>query len=125
MVDELTAQMIGAMQKYSYDVQQDIEKSLRKISREARKMVSERSPDGRRSGKTKYKEGWTAKFTAENGQISFVIHQKNQNYRLTHLLEDGHRTRTGGSVPARPHIRPVEEWAEEEARKAIEKAVSK
>ena len=124
-MDELTEQIIGAMQKYSYDVQQEIEKSLKKISREARLMVAERSPDGRRSGKTKYKEGWAAKFTSENGQISFIIHQKNQNYRLTHLLEDGHRTLKGGSVPARPHIKPVEEWAEEEARKAIEKAVSK
>ena len=57
----------------------------------------------------------------ENGKISVVVH--NREYRLTHLLEHGHKARDGSRAKAIPHIAPVEEWAVSEAMKAIEKAV--
>ena len=58
-----------------------------------------------------------------NGTIRCVISQKSPTYRLTHLLEYGHKTRSGTRTKAQPHIKPVEEWAEREAMKEIEKAV--
>lgn len=59
----------------------------------------------------------------KDGHIRCIVHQKSPHYRRTHLLEDGHKSRSGRSVRAQPHIRPVEEWAEREVLKAIEKAV--
>ena len=118
-MDDLTKQLLASMQQYSTEIQKDVETVLKKVGEEARNKVKAASP--KRTGK--YKLGWKVDFQNRNGQISCVVHQSGRNYRLTHLLEHGHKSRSGGRVKAQPHIAAVEEWAEREALKEIEKAV--
>lgn len=118
-MDDFTKQLLESMQQYSADVQKNVEGVLKKVGEEAKNKVKATSP--KRTGK--YQRGWKVDFQSRNGQISCVIHQNGKNYRLTHLLEHGHKTRNGGRVKAQPHIAAVEEWAEREALKEIEKAV--
>ena len=110
-MDDLTKQLL--------DVQKNVETALKRVGEEAKNKVKATSP--KRTGK--YQRGWKVDFQSRNGQISCVVHQSGRNYRLTHLLEHGHKSRSGGRVKAQPHIAAVEEWAEREALKEIEKAV--
>ena len=52
-----------------------------------------------------------------------MIYVKEPDYRLTHLLEKGHKSRNGGMVKARKHIAPVEQWVQEEFEKRVREAV--
>lgn len=64
-------------------------------------------------GWRRYGSGWT--YTREGKKtVRFVVHNK-KYYRLTHLLEKGHRivrhdgSDTGKRTEAKPHIAPVSE----------------
>lgn len=116
-MDDLTKQITDAMMQYTGAVSDEIETALQSVGKEAAVKLKQTSP--KRSGK--YRRGWTVKLFRENGEISVVVH--NREYRLTHLLEHGHKARDGSRAKAIPHIAPVEELAEKEAMKAIEKAV--
>ena len=116
-MDDITRQITEAMKQYTGAVSEEIEASLKAVGKESAAKLKQTSP--KRSGK--YRRGWTVNLFRENGEISVVVH--NREYRLTHLLEHGHKARDGSRAKAIPHIAPVEEWAEKEAMKAIEKAV--
>lgn len=123
-MDDITRQITEAMKQYTGAVSEEIETALNSVGKEAAVKLKQTSP--KRSGKYrkrsgKYWKGWTVSAERKNGEISVTVH--NKNYRLTHLLEHGHKTRSGGRASAIPHIAPVEAWAEQEALKAVEKAV--
>ncbi len=118
-MDDITKQITAVMQQYSENVKSDVESVLKEVGDEAKRKVKSASP--RRTGK--YQRGWRVDFQSKGSQITVTVHQKSPTYRLTHLLEDGHRSRSGSRVKAQPHIREVEQWAEREALKEIEKAV--
>ena len=116
-VTDLTKQITDAMMQYTGAVSEEIETALKSVGKEASNRLRATSP--KRSGK--YRKGWTVSAERKNGEISVTVH--NKTYRLTHLLEHGHKTRSGGRASEIPHIAPVEAWAEQEAMKAVEKVV--
>lgn len=118
--DELSSQIKHAIEQYSADVSKEIADGLKTVASNALNQVKSRSP--KRTGR--YNRGWKITEKNEVGMIGFEIHQNSRQARLTHLLEDGHRTRNKrGWVKAQPHIRAVEQAAGQEAQKVIEKAV--
>lgn len=117
---ELSIQLVAAMSSYTDDVKAAISAEMKSIGETALKKVKAGSPV--RTGK--YKRGWKLTIEDESGVLRLTIHQSKSGAPLTHLLEDGHRTRNKkGWVKAQPHIRSIEEWAASEAVKAVEKAV--
>lgn len=118
--DELSIQIKHCIEMYSADVRAEIAAGMKTVALNALNQVKARSP--KRTGK--YSRGWKVTEQNESGLIGFTVHQNSRQARLTHLLEDGHRTRNKrGWVRAQPHIRAVEQDAEKEALKVIEKAV--
>lgn len=118
--DELSIQIKHCIEQYSADVREEIAAGMKTVAASALNQVKARSP--KRTGK--YSRGWKVTEQNEAGMIGFEVHQNSRQARLTHLLEDGHRTRNKkGWVKAQPHIRAVEQEAEKEALKVIEKAV--
>ena len=120
MTGDFSKQIAKAMQEYSDIIEEDIREILTDVGDEAKVRVSDSSP--KRTGK--YKRNWRVKKTSKKGKFQVEVY--NTSYQLTHLLENGHRTRNGsGWVEAQPHIAAVNEWAQEEAESRIEKAVEK
>ena len=117
MATDLSRQILDAMQEYSGIVADTVENVLKDVGKEAAQRVKSESP--KRRGV--YKRGWRVVVERRNGSISVTVH--NKEYRLTHLLENGHKTRSGTMTKAQPHIKPVEEWAERTAIARIEKEV--
>lgn len=82
----------------------------------------------RRDGTGAYAGGWVNEtLDSKPLTVSHVIHNA-QHYRLTHLLEKGHVVRDGkgrevGHAAAYPHIKPVNDWANEELVRLVKRRI--
>ncbi len=86
------------------------------VSKEAVKKLRQESPKG---SKGKYARGWTRKVETGRMTVGATVYGKTGTYQLAHLLEHGHAKRGGGRTAAIVHIKPVEEWAVDEAYSRI------
>ena len=72
----------------------------------------------------KYSKSWAVKQEKSNwGSNTYIIYNK-KHYRLTHLLEFGHVVKNGtkrvvGKARAIPHIKPMEEWVQQQLPKLL------
>lgn len=72
----------------------------------------------------KYSKSWAVKQEKSNwGSNTYIIYNK-KHYRLTHLLEFGHVVKNGtkrvvGKARAIPHIKPMEEWVQNQLPKLL------
>lgn len=117
--NQIGKELTEIMKQYSDEVTDEIGEIIEDVGNKAKDMVKSGSP--RRTGK--YAKSWNVSFTKQNGQQGFVVSARSPHYRLTHLLENGHKTRNGGRTRPQPHIGTVQDWADGEAMKRIEKAV--
>ncbi len=99
-IDNLSNEIAQALQDYTKEVEEGIDKEADKVANRAVKELRAKSP--KKTGK--YAKGWTKK-KVKNQRI---IYNKNKP-GLAHLLEFGHAKRGGGRVSGKPHIRPVED----------------
>lgn len=117
-IDGLSKAVEAALGEYSEYVTAEMKEVIRETGKKAAKELKKTSP--RASGD--YAKSWksdTVKETANTIHIS--VHASDGQYRLTHLLENGHAKRGGGRVAAIPHIEPVNEEALEFVEREIEK----
>lgn len=136
MAETLIVQMDRILDEYSNRVQNVTNVAIARVSRECVRKLRNTSP--RKTGD--YAKGWQVKkMTPKNGgKIAEVIVWNKTDYQLTHLLENKHeivnRDHSGniqsygetsvghGQVI---HIKPVEEWANEELPNEIERELAK
>ena len=127
MAESLTVQMDRILDEYSGRVQNVTNVAIARVSRECVKKLRTDSP--RKTGD--YARGWAVKkMTPKNGgKIAEVIVHNKTEYSLTHLLENPHiidngKAEYGKTSPGHGqiiHIKPVEEWANEELPDEIER----
>lgn len=103
------------MAEYSKEVEVNLDLAKTTIAKQTAQNLKETSPKGDRDS---YAKGWTV--SNVNGKQ--VVHNKT-DYRLTHLLENGHAKVNGGRVDGIPHIRPAEEKAIEDFSNAVKEAL--
>ena len=112
-------QMSQLLDEFNRDVQKAMDESINKVANEAAQKLRSSSP--KKTGK--YARGWRSK---KDGEHCAVVHNST-NYQLTHLLENGHviRNKSGTYGRTRPikHIKPVEEWANNELPAEIERRI--
>lgn len=124
---DLEAALKEELEKYGSIANSVLEESIKDVAEQASeklRAVSRFAPDGHPTGE--YSQDWDA-ITEKTGRFSSTAIVYNiDNYRLTHLLEFGHVIRNGtkrdlGKAPAYPHIAPVNDWAQEEAIRQIDR----
>lgn len=118
----ITQQLKDILKEYSDEVMHASIEALEKVGEEA---AEELHTAGDFEG-TKYRKSWTSETETKRTFASVKVYNK-KHYRLTHLLENGHRKvgPKGGFVDPRPHIGPVNEKAQEKAVEEIIKLVEK
>lgn len=113
-IGNLVNEITRAVQQYTQDVKDEVEKAADEISNNMVKAIKHGSP--KLTGN--YAKGW-GRVKTKNG---FIIRNRT-DYQLTHLLEYGHAMRSGGRVAAHVHIRPVEEHYVKQFEKRVEKVI--
>ena len=83
-----------------------------KVAREAAKKLRQTSPKGATG---EYAKHWTVKVETGRMMVGATVYGDSPTYRIAHLLEHGHAKRGGGRTSPIVHIKPVEEWAIDEA----------
>ncbi|MCM1273196.1 MAG: HK97 gp10 family phage protein [Clostridium sp.] len=117
--DRLAKEVQSIFSSFEHGVETAVDKAADKVAKGAVKKLKATSPKGHRG---KYKKGWKMKKTGKEGTYVY-----NEEYQLTHLLENGHEIVINGEVrghaDAIPHIAPVEEYVQEEFVDEFERQV--
>lgn len=118
-IDGLSDAISDALRQYSDAIIDGVKKAEDVTAKECKSNLEADSPVGATG---KYKNGWKVTVTKNTPlEKHTVIH--NKEYRLTHLLEDGHATRNGGRTRAFPHIKKNEEKANAAFEKRVEEVL--
>lgn len=124
-IDSLAEEVIKAINEYKDIAEGDFEEVAKSVAKEGAKKLKATSPRGSGKGrKGHYANGWGVTYERKgNGKFRFTVHNKKKP-GLAHLLEHGHQLRQGGRAKAIVHIKPVEEWCNEEFEKRTEERLS-
>lgn len=106
--DQLAQEIVKILDDYRDTTIDKMKEAVDKAAKQAVNELKTSSP--KRTGA--YAKNWAAKKDRKGNKWAYgkVVYNK-KHYRLTHLLEKGHRKVNGGMVAARPHIAKVEEKA--------------
>lgn len=106
-IDALADAVARELAAYSQEATDILKKEIRSVAKEAVEELKATSP--RDSGE--YASTWMSKDVYESKTDIRVRVYNKDNYRLTHLLENGHAKVSGGRVAGQPHIGPAEDNA--------------
>ena len=118
-IDELADAVNEQLTEYSKLSAEVVKTAVTKAGNSVKKDIGANAP--RQTGK--YAKSWRTKKTKETSTELEVTVYSPTRYMLAHLLEHGHAKRNGGRVRAIPHIAPVEEVAEAELLRDIERGL--
>lgn len=102
------------LKEYGEDVQKIADEEVVEVSKEAVKKLKKESPKD--SGE--YAKGWKMKKEETRFGVETTAYNSTHGW-LVHLLEHGHAKKNGGRTEAKPHVGPVQNWAEKEILKRL------
>lgn len=121
-VNQLADTVADILSFYSDEVIRIQKDTVDEISKETRKIVKRHAPVGRRG---KYRKSIKVKTVYESiTEKRNVIHVEKPEYRLTHLLEKGHKKRGGkGKTKPIPHFIHGQDYIEQNYENRIKKKI--
>ncbi len=104
-IDQMANEITDALSEYRDLSNEAMKAAVKKTTQSVQKEIKANAP--RKTGA--YAKSWRYKITSQNShKLVYTVYSRDR-YQLAHLLENGHRTRSGGMVRAFPHITPAEE----------------
>lgn len=116
---ELGKAIVDALRDYTEAVSEGIASEVVDIAELVKSEIAAGSPVGARK---RYKRGWKVEKRDSQGVTRRIVWNKSE-YRLVHLLENGHALRNGGRAKAIPHVRPVTDKRLPELEERIERVI--
>lgn len=125
-IDGLTEAVMKELKDFNNLAEEEFKEIAKEVAKEGSEKLRQTSPKGSGKGrKGHYADGWGITYQRKgNGKFRFVVRNKKKP-GLTHLLEYGHQSNLGGRVGAIVHIKPVEEWCNEEFERRVEARLRK
>ena len=134
-IEDFALEVVNQIKQYTTDVEDGISQEVKKVGDEA---VSELQsivlpPEteagidtkaSKRRNWTNYSKSWVNNYEENANYSKSVVHNR-KHYPLTHLLEYGHATKTGGRTRAFRHVQPVSEKAEAKLEANVKKVIEK
>lgn len=107
-INQLTKTVNKILIDYGDEIAEGARVSSQQVAKETAKQLKKTSPKNKNGSKRGYARTWKYKYeqTRLGSFVSTIYNEK--NYRLTHLLENGHYARNGKWVDGIPHIHPAE-----------------
>ena len=107
--DELAQAIVKELSDFENATEETVKAAVDKAAKNAVSALKTDSP--KRTGK--YAASWADKVDKSKKARVYtrIVYSKDPHYRLTHLLEKGHKARNGRFVSARVHISPIEKNA--------------
>ena len=124
-VEHLSAQIEKDLTIYSQEITDSLKDIAKDYSKELVKQTKATAPVGNRKS-NKYKDSIKSKKLNETPRgITYVwyVDSKDSNYRLTHLLVDGHVTRDGGRTRANDFLKKAVDDVIPKYLKAVEEVI--
>lgn len=111
------------LSKYANTIQDQITEAADEISEEGKNKLKNTTGTYKiRTGK--YNKGWKVRKSKGDRYVNNTIYNSTQ-YRLTHLLENGHANRDGSRTRAFVHIAPVENYCVSTFEEKVEEIIKK
>ena len=126
---DLRSTINSMFNKYGNEVNVVIDEAMKEVARESvEDLKAVRSFSSKGNPSVHYSADWTYEVQPVKRYTRMIVVYNQDHYQLTHLLESGHAKflwgrSTGQSVQGFPHIKPVEEKANEHLERAIERRI--
>lgn len=124
-IERLGAEIQNELALYSEEIRGKLGDITQKYAKELVKKTMETAPVGKRDT-NKYRDSIKSKKLSEslNGvTYAWYVDSKNSNYRLTHLLVNGHALRDGGHTQGNDFLEKAVAEIEVDYVKAIEEVI--
>lgn len=116
---DLNKEIKNILSTYSDEIIESSKLAVDEITDESLVVLKDHAPV--KSGK--YKKTLSKKNVFESLTEKYNILGSDKNYRLPHLLENGHQMRNGGRSKAYPHFKYAEEYITNELPKRVEESI--
>ena len=123
-IDKLNEAIVGILDEYKSEVVGNLKKITTQSMKDLVKASKDTAPVGNRS--KHYRDNITSKTLSENNNgITKLWYVKGSDYRLTHLLNNGHALRDGGRYPGTNFLGKAVDEVVEDYIKKIEEVLQK
>lgn len=120
--DELSEAIAEELTQYSEEVMRGIKEQTAKKMKDLVNLTKQTAPVGHRS--KHYKDNITSKKLVDTPlTVSYLWYVKGDDYRLSHLLNNGHATKNGGRVQGTGFITNAEKQIIQEYEASIEEVI--
>lgn len=104
-IDSLSSQLEEILKDYGSEVNTKLEKETKKVMKTLVENTKRDAPVSELTSGTHYRDSIARKtLTSDSNKKSEMWYVKAPNYRIAHLLNDGHATKNGGRVDGDDHI---------------------
>lgn len=120
----ITEQLKEILQSYTDEVMETVIETMQEVAEDTKQNMKTAGTFENRSGK--YRKSWKVSMEKNRTFASVIVHAGKPHYRLTHLLEYGHKKANSNEMTrAFPHITVANVKAQEDVINKIAKAIEK